>query len=200
MQAAIREYQDRLSSLDAGFTDDASQKLDGILAAQAQNRELAAKIRERVDRLGVRAPVHGTVKGLTVNTTGNVVQPGQTLMEILPADAPLVVSLKIPPQYIGHIRPGQSVQVKFSSFDFSRYGALPGTLEFISAASFSGERGERYFQGRVQLARNYVGEDSRNIIIPGMTVMADIITGDKTVLQYLLKPIRNTISTAFIER
>ncbi|MFN7112807.1 MAG: HlyD family type I secretion periplasmic adaptor subunit [Alphaproteobacteria bacterium] len=199
-QAAIREYQGRLAALDAGAAEDSNQRLDGIISAQAQNQELMAKLRDRVARLDVRAPVRGTVKGLSVNTIGNVVQPGQTLMEILPADAPLVVSLKIPPRYIGHIRTGQSVQVKCSSFDFSRYGALPGTLEFISAASFSGDGGERYFQGRVRLSRSHVGEDTRNIVIPGMTVMADIITGEKTVLQYLLKPVRNAMSTAFTER
>ena len=199
-QGAIREYQDRLAALEAGSEDDANKRLDEILSAQTQNRELIAKISDRVARLDVRAPVRGTVKGLTVNTIGNVVQPGQTLMEILPADAPLVVSLKIPPLYIGHIHTGQDVQVKCSSFDFSRYGALPGTLEFISAASFAGENGERYFQGRVRLARSYVGQDSRNTIMPGMTVMADIITGEKTVLQYLLKPVRNAMATAFTER
>lgn len=199
-QAAIREYQGRLSALDAGTAEDNNQRLDGILSAQAQNRELMSKLQARVQRLSVRAPVSGTVKGLAVNTIGNVVQPGQTLMEILPADAPLVVSLKIPPRYIGHIHTGQSVQVKCSSFDFSRYGALPGTLEFISAASFSGEGGERYFQGRVRLARAHVGDDARNAVLPGMTVMADIITGEKTVLQYLLKPVRNAMSTAFTER
>ncbi|MDP2205926.1 MAG: HlyD family type I secretion periplasmic adaptor subunit, partial [Alphaproteobacteria bacterium] len=199
-QAAIREYQGRLAALDAGAAEGSNQRLDVIISAQVQNHELITKLRERVARLDVRAPVRGTVKGLAVNTIGNVVQPGQTLMEILPADAPLVVSLKIPPRYIGHIHTGQSVQVKCSSFDFSRYGALPGTLEFISAASFSGDGGERYFQGRVRLSRSHVGEDTRNAIIPGMTVMADIITGEKTVLQYLLKPVRNAMSTAFTER
>lgn len=199
-QSAIAEYESRLSSLDAGAADDASQRLDGIIAARAQNRELVGKLKDRVARLNIRAPVRGSIKGLGVNTIGNVVQPGQTLMEILPADAPLVVSLRIPPRYIGHIRKGQPVQVKCSSFDFSRYGAVPGTLEFISAATFAAENGERYFQGRVRLERNFVGEDTRNSIIPGMTVMADIITGEKTVLQYLLKPLRSAMSTAFTER
>lgn len=199
-QGAIREYEGRLAALEAGTADDINQRLDGILAAQAQNRELLAKLKDRVARLDLRAPVRGTVKGLSVNTIGNVVQPGQTLMEILPADAPLVVSLKIPPRYIGHIHTGQDVQVKCSSFDFSRYGAIPGKLEFISAASFAGENGERYFQGRVRLSRAHVGEDTRNSVVPGMTVMADIITGEKTVLQYLLKPVRSAMATAFTEK
>jgi adhesin transport system membrane fusion protein len=131
---------------------------------------------------------------------GSVVQPGQTLMEIVPAEAPLVVALKIPPRYVGHLKPGQPVQVKISSYDFARYGSIPGRLDFVSAATFNGDNGERYFQGRVKLDQAYVGQDKGKAIMPGMTVMADIITGDKTVLQYLLKPLRNAISTAFTEK
>lgn len=198
--SAIAEYENRLSSLDADTLDAANQQLDGILASRAQNKELIEKLRARVARLEVRAPVRGIVKGLNVNTIGSVVQPGQILMEIIPTDQPLIVSIKIPPRYIGHLRTGQDVQVKCSSFDFSRYGSVKGKLDFISAATFAAENGERYFQGRVKLARNYVGDDPHNTVMPGMTVMADIITGEKTVLDYLLKPIRNTLSTAFTER
>ncbi len=199
-QSAIGEYESRLSALTAGNIDDANQKLDALNAAAAANEQTIEKLRDRVTRLDVRAPVKGIVKGLTVNTIGGVVQPGQELVEIVPTDAPLIVNLKIPPRYIGHIKVGQKVQVKFSSFDFARYGSVAGSLQFISAAAFSGEGGERYYQGRVALDKTYVGSDSRNVFMPGMTVMADIITGDKTILQYLLKPIRNALSTAFTER
>jgi len=199
-KSAISEYQNRLSSLDADTLDAANQRLDGILAARGQNDELIEKLQARVARLDIRAPVKGIVKGLTVNTIGSVVQAGQILMEIIPSDAPLIVSIKIPPRYIGHLKPGQDVQVKCSSFDFSRYGSVRGRLDYISATTFSAENGERYFQGRVNLDRNYVGEDPRNTVMPGMTVMADIITGEKTVMGYLLKPIRNALSTAFTEK
>jgi membrane fusion protein, adhesin transport system len=199
-KSAISEYQNRLSSLDADTLDAANQRLDGILAARGQNDELIEKLQARVARLDIRAPVKGLVKGITVNTIGSVVQAGQILMEIIPSDAPLIVSIKIPPRYIGHLKPGQDVQVKCSSFDFSRYGSVRGRLDYISATTFSAENGERYFQGRVNLERNYVGEDSRNTVMPGMTVMADIITGEKTVMGYLLKPIRNALSTAFTEK
>lgn len=199
-RSSILEYQHRLSSLDAGNLDDANQRLDGIIAARNQNAEVIDKLEQRVARLEIRAPVRGTIKGLAVNTIGSVVQPGQVLMEIVPADTPLVVALKIPPRHIGHIRTGQPVQVKSSSFDFSRYGSVRGRLDFISATTFTGDNGERYYQGRVSLDKNYVGEDPGNTVIPGMTVMADIVTGDKTILEYLLKPIRNAVSTAFTER
>lgn len=199
-KSAIAEYENRLSSLDADTLDAAHQQLDAVLASRAQNNELVQKLESRVARLEVRAPVRGIVKGLNVNTIGSVVQPGQILMEIIPTDQPLIVAIKIPPRYIGHLHPGQDVQVKCSSFDFSRYGSVKGKLDFISAATFAAENGERYFQGRVKLSRNYVGEDPHNTVMPGMTVMADIITGEKTVLGYLLKPIRNTLATAFTEK
>lgn len=199
-RSGIAEDENRLLSLSAGNLDNANQRLDAVTTAIAQNNETLAKLKNRVARLEVRAPVDGTVKGLAVNTIGSVVQPGETLMEIVPAEAPLIVALKISPRYIGHLRLGQPVQLKVSSFDFSRYGSIKGKLDFISAATFTGDDGERYFQGRVKLDKPYVGEDRRNTLLPGMTVMADIVTGDKTVLQYLLKPLRNAMSTAFTER
>ena len=115
-------------------------------------------------------------------------------------DHEMVVQVKIEPQHIGHIKPGQSVKVKLSSFDFARYGLVNGNLEQISATTFNGDNGDRFYQGRVKLEKNYVGSDTKNLVVPGMTVMAEIITGEKTILQYLLKPIHNSLKTAFSER
>jgi HlyD family secretion protein/adhesin transport system membrane fusion protein len=141
------------------------------------------------------------VKGLSVNTIGGVVQPGQALMEIVPLDKDLVVEVRIPPRYIGPMHVGQRVQLKVSSYDFSRYGSIGGTLDYISPTTFMGENGERFYRGRVRLDQNYVGHSPRqNIIMPGMTVMADIITGNKTILEYLLKPIHRALLSSFSER
>lgn len=199
-RAEIAEFENRLTSLDAQRRDEAHERLDQVMTEIAQNAELIEKLKDRVSRLEVRSPTDGLVKGLAVNTVGAVVPPGQTLMEIVPLDEKLVVHVKIPPQHIGHVKPGQAVQVKFSSFDFSRYGFVRGKLSQISATTFSGENGERYYEGRIDLEKNHVGEDRRNMIVPGMVVMADIVTGRKTVLDYLLKPIHNSLKTAFTER
>lgn len=196
----IAEFENRLKSVDARQKDDTHERLDQLLADKAQNIELIEKLRDRVKRLQVTSPARGIVKGLAITTIGAVIQPGQVLMEIIPMDEELMVQVKIPPQHIGHLKPGQDVQVKFSSFDFSRYGFIPGKIQQISATTFNGENGERYYQGMIALERNYVGEDSRNLVLPGMTVMADIVTGRKTILQYLLKPIHNSLKTAFTER
>ncbi|MBU0859625.1 MAG: HlyD family efflux transporter periplasmic adaptor subunit, partial [Alphaproteobacteria bacterium] len=155
----------------------------------------------RVQRLAVKAPVNGLVKGLSVNTIGGVVQPGQALMEIIPMDENLVVEVRIPPRYIGPLKVGQAVQVKVSSYDFSRYGSVTGTLDFISATTFIGENGERFYRGRVLLDKNFVGAPAqKNILMPGMTVMADIVTGNKTILEYLLKPVHRAMLSSFSER
>lgn len=199
-ESEILEFEDRLQSLSAGHVDDAHERLSQVLNDEAQNIKVIDKLEERISRLKIRAPSHGLVKGLTVNTIGAVIAPGATLMEIVPLDKSLEISVKISPRDIGHLELGQPVQVKFSTFDFSRYGFIRGQLAQISATTFAGEQGERYYQGRVLVDRNYVGDDPRNIIMPGMTVMADIITGNKTILQYMLKPIHISLKTAFTER
>lgn len=198
--AEISEYQNRFNSLGLTQSDKINERLDAIINEKAQNEELLRKLEERSNRLTVRAPVSGIVKGLAVNTIGAVVKPGETLMEIVPVDHEMVVQVKIQPQHIGHIKIGQPVKVKLSSFDFARYGLVNGNLEHISATTFDGQNGDRYYQGRVKLAQNYVGRDKSNLVVPGMTVMAEIITGEKTILQYLLKPIHNSLKTAFSER
>ncbi len=200
-RAALKEYRDRLTSLDTRFRDDAWKQLEAVENDMAENSKVMDKMKGRVDRLEVTAPVRGLVKSLSVNTVGGVVTPGQTLMEIVPLDRPMIVEVRIPPRHIGHLKVGQPVQVKVSSFDYSRYGSIEGELDYMSASTFQNENGERYYKGRVKLSQNYVGSNpDMNIVVPGMTVMADIVTGDKTIMQYLLKPIRNSMQTAMTER
>ncbi|HRQ59925.1 MAG TPA: HlyD family type I secretion periplasmic adaptor subunit [Alphaproteobacteria bacterium] len=199
-QSEIGEFKERLESLSAGQRDQALERLDAIVTEKTQNKEMLQKLMEREKRFDVRSPAKGLVKGLAVNTVGGVVAPGQTLMEIVPLDEELEVQVNIAPKDIGHMKVGQDVQLQFSSFDFSRYGSLPGTLNQISASTFQGENGERYYRGRVTLSKNHVGHDERNTVMPGMTVMADIITGRKTILEYLLKPIHVSMKSAFRER
>lgn len=200
VDAEIKEFTNRLNSLSFAQNDRVNERLDIIIAERRQHEEILRKLEEKSHRLAVRAPVSGIVKGLAVNTVGAVVMPGETLMEIVPMDGDLVVQVKIPPQHIGHLKIGQAVKVKLSSYDFARYGLIDGSLQHISATTFSGEGGERYYQGRIHLHKNYVGTNAQNLIFPGMTVMAEIITGEKTILQYLLKPIHNSFKTAFSER
>lgn len=198
-QAALAELHSRKSAMTASRADDAHRELDAVLAQSSENRELIAKLQNRLENLLVTAPVAGMVQGLSLQLRGSVVPPAAPIMEIVPHDGPLVVTLRIRPADIGHLHIGQPVQVKVSSFDFARYGAVSGKLESLSPSTFAGEKGERFYEGTVTLDKPYVGT-AANRILPGMTVMADIITGEKTIMTYLLKPLQSAVTTAFSER
>lgn len=199
-ETEITEYQTRLASLKATQRDDALAALEDISEQQTQNEELLKKLSEQLKRLVIRAPAEGLVKGLSVNTVSGVIAPGQVVAEIVPLNTPLQVEVKISPRDRGHIAVGQAVQLKFSSYDFSRYGGIDGTLESISATTFAGDQGQRYYLGRISMDNAFVGGNEAYQAMPGMTVMADIITGNKTILQYLLKPIHLSLNGAFTER
>ncbi len=198
---AINEAKSRLQSLDSELSQNALKEIGAVQAELSELDRVKSNLSHRVDNLEVRSPVRGLVKGITVTTLGAVVSPGQTLMEIVPVDQDLIVETSISPRDIGHAQAGQHVSVKVTSYDFVRYGSIDGTLESISPSTYNDPDGGVYYKGRVVLAQNYVGKDpSRNVILPGMTVQADIITGKKTLLEYFLKPIHLALQTSFQER
>jgi len=200
-KAALEEFKEKHLSLATNQRDQAMQQLEQAQTELQQNRKLLAKQNERLARLTIRASTRGIVKGLMVNTVGGVVQPGQVLMEIVPLDRPLAVEVRIAPKDVGHLFVGDDVNIKVSSYDFSRYGTIPGVLTSLSATTFVGNDGARYYKGRVQLNKNHMGDVAgRYLILPGMTIMADIITGKRSVLAYLFKPIQTSLESAFQER
>lgn len=197
----LSEFENRLLSLDSKHKDTAYLELEQVQNTLQENREVISKLQNRVDRLNIKSPVHGLIKGLKINTVGGVVEPGKTLMEIVPIDETLVAEVVISPKDIGHINIGQKARIKVSSFDFSRYGVIDGSLDFVSAATFVDDKGSPYYKGRIKLSKNYVGNNSKkNILLPGMTIDADILTGKKSVLSYLLKPIHLSLQSAMNER
>lgn len=199
-EISLQEFEKRLDSLDANNKDEDFQNVEAVEQELIQTREVLAKLEDRSKRLDVKAPTRGIVKGLEVNTIGSVIQSGQLLMEIVPLDKELVAIVRIPPENIGYVNIGDPVKLKVSTYDFSRYGTVPGSLEFISAATFVNDNGDSFYNGRVILKQNYVGDDPSNKVLPGMTVIADIIIGKKTIMQYLLKPIHQSLKTSFSER
>lgn len=198
----LSEYRQRLNALTSQQRDASYNELHKVEADLAQARQLQKKREGRVDRLEVRAPVSGFVKGIRVNTIGSVVPAGQTLMEIVPTDERLIVETRVPPQQVGRLSLGQAVQVRVDSYDYVRYGTIPGTLDMISATTFTDEgKREEYYKARVRLDRNYAGSvPGQHLIIPGMTVSANIVIGEKSVLAYLLKPIRSAMSNSMTEQ
>lgn len=150
---------------------------------------------------GIRAPVRGIVVGPTIHTVGGVVPPGAVLLELVPLDKELIVETRITTRDVGHVKVGYPVTVKVTTYDFARYGAISGELKDISASTFLDAEGEPYYRGGVTLDRRYVGSDPElKRILPGMTVQADIKTGKKTLLAYLLNPVISSFKTSFRER
>jgi HlyD family type I secretion membrane fusion protein len=159
------------------------------------------KLKDRVSRLDITASISGVVKGLAVNSIQSVIKPGQTIMEIVPADDELVVETKVTTSDIGHVSIGQQAEVKVNSYDPHRFGTVMGKVKKISASTFLDEQHNPYFQATIALDKSYIGSaTSKYRIIPGMTVQADIKTGEKSVLDYLLKPIYRGFQNAFQER
>ncbi|WP_169570269.1 HlyD family type I secretion periplasmic adaptor subunit [Sneathiella limimaris] len=198
---AISEAEQRREELDSRIRREA---LDEMAAANSEALKLTEEIERLhgvIGRLNIQSPVHGVVQGLDVNSVGTVIKPGNPILSIVPVDQELIVETRIRPEDIGFLQVGQLASVKFTTYNYSRYGSVPGKLTHISATTFQDEQGESFYKGKVALSKAYVGEDpERNLILPGMTAIADINSGRKSLLDYLLKPIHTTVSEAFRER
>jgi adhesin transport system membrane fusion protein len=138
------------------------------------------------------------VKRLLVNTVGGVVQPGRDLVEVVPLEDALILEAKVAPKDIAFLRPGQRAMVKFTAYDFSTYGGLEAKLEHIGADSVTDEKGNTFFLVKVRTIKSSLGANLP--IIPGMVAEVDIITGQKSILSYLLKPVLRAKQGALTER
>ncbi|MBM3524735.1 MAG: HlyD family type I secretion periplasmic adaptor subunit [Alphaproteobacteria bacterium] len=200
-RSALAEAQKRLEERGATFRSDANVDLTQKRAQLATITEKLQADRDRVTRTEVKSPVRGTVKELKITTVGGVIRPGQDIVDIVPLEDSLLVEAQLRPADIAFIRPGQSATVKVTAYDFAIYGGLKAELEQISADTIQDERGERWFRVRLRTAKAHLGADDRPLpIIPGMTAAVEILTGRKTVLDYLMKPILRARDRALRER
>jgi HlyD family secretion protein/adhesin transport system membrane fusion protein len=200
-EEAIAEAQARLVETEARLASDSLAEMGRLSAELAQVREGIARAVDRVTRLEIRSPVRGVVKDLRFRTIGGVVPPGAQVTEVVPIDDGLIAEVKISPRDIGHVRVGQDVTAKVSTYDFSRYGVVAGTLSGISASTFQEGDGQVFYRGFVTFEKPGVGDvPERNPLLPGMVLQADIRLGSRSVLEYLLTPIYASLAGAFHER
>lgn len=153
---------------------------------------------DMVRQAEIRAPIRGTIQRLHVNTVGGVLTPGREVVDIVPLDDQLMIEARIHPKDIAFIRPQQSATIRFTAYDFAIYGGLSATVAHISADTITDERDNTYYL--VRLVTDDTGFADDLLIIPGMTTQVDVITGKRTVLSYLLKPILRASSQALTER
>jgi len=201
IQSTLDESHRKLEELDLRFKSKAREEWNEVSAEISALTASSVVLEDRVQRTAVRSPVRGTIKQLMVNTVGGVIQPGMELVEIVPLEDSLLVEAKIRPEDIGFLRPGQKTVVKFSAFDFAIFGGLEGQLEHISADTIKDEDGKSFYLVRVRTAQNQLGNEADPLsIIPGMQAEVDILTGKKSVLSYLLKPVLRAKERALRER
>ena len=198
---SLAEAENKLADQEATLRKQSMDELSTVIAELAQVHESLGRLQDRVKRLTVLAPSRGYVKGLVQHYGGAVIQPGGVICELVPIGKELMVEAKLDTRDIGHLIPGQKVKVKVGTYDPARYGFVWGTLHLVSANSFMDEKNKPYFKGQIQLEHDYVGhEEGKYRVAPGMTVNTEIITGEKTLLQYMLKPIFTQLHESFHER
>jgi adhesin transport system membrane fusion protein len=200
-RSALKEAQSKLSEGEAKFRADAQEDLTGVKSKLDQLRESNVSLEDKVSRTQVRSPVKGIVKQIQINTVGGVIKPGMNLLEIVPFEDSLLIEAKVRPENIGFIKPDLSAVVKLSAYDFAIFGGLHGIVENISADTILDEEGNSFYLVRVRTDKNYLGTEQAPLpVIPGMQATVDIITGKKTLLDYLLKPILKAKQNALRER
>lgn len=199
IQAAIQEAERKVQESELNARNLARVELSETRAKLSSLEQGQLALADRVKLAEVRSPVRGTVNTLTANTIGGVVQPGKDILDIVPMDDSLLLEVQVLPKDIGFLHFGQKAEVKFTAYDFAVYGGLAGRVEQIGANTITDEKGNSYYIVKVRTDRSHVGDDSRPII-PGMQAEVHVLTGRRTVMQYLLKPILRAKSNAFTER
>jgi len=196
--SAIEESQSKLRETELLATNKWRTELSEVMSKLASLSESGSGLADKIKYAEIRSPVRGTVQRVFTNTVGGVVQPGHEVIEMVPLDDQLLIEAKVSPKDIAFLHPGQDAIVKFTAYDFVIYGGLKGKVEHISADTVTDEKDRTYYIVRVRTDRT--GFDPTLPIMPGMMTQVDIITGKKTVLAYLLKPVLRAKQNAMTER
>ena len=200
-ESKLRESQIALNELNLNYRNKANTESNDILREVDEGASSSLALKDRLDRTSVRSPVDGIVNRVMVKTVGGVVQPGMDLVEIVPQSGNLIVEAKIKPADIAFLRPGQKATIKFTAYDYTIYGSLKAELESVGADSITDDKGNSFFIVRLRTDKNYLGTKNHPLpIMPGMVTSIDILTGKKTVLSYLLKPVLKARYMALRER
>lgn len=175
-----------------------SQELTEATGEMATLQQSQTSLEDVVSQAELKSPINGTVQRMLFNTVGGVITPGSAVVELVPQDDQLIVEAKVSPKDIAFIREGQSAILKFSAYDYTIYGGMSAEVKHISADAITNEKDETYYLVRLE-TKEHIGNVELNII-PGMIVQVDILTGKKTVLNYILSPLFNVTSSALRER
>lgn len=197
----IKEARVAMNEIRAKLRMDTYEQLAKVTGEKAELQSVLGRQEGELSRLQVRSPVNGIVKSFSIKTVGGVIAPGSLVAEIVPTGQRLEAFTRVKPKDIGNVRMGQRVQIKVQAYDYSRYGSISGKVASLSAGTFQDEKtGEPFYKVRIVLDRDYAGKDKgKDLLVPGMTLTADILTGRTNLLMYLLSPVRKGMGGAFHE-
>ncbi|MBB5018230.1 adhesin transport system membrane fusion protein [Chitinivorax tropicus] len=199
IQAAIAEASRKIQEVELTFRNQARSELSETTGKLGQLTAGSVALKDRVKQSDIRSPVNGTVKQILFNTVGGVVQPGKEVIEIVPTDDALLLEAKVQPRDIAFLHPGQKALVKFTAYDFAIYGGLDATVETIGADTVTDDKGNAFYLIKVRTHSTRFGAQKLPII-PGMVAEVDIITGKRSILTYLMKPVIRAKANALRER
>ncbi len=201
LRSAAKEAAQRIEEVQLSAKSEITNELNRARAELKSVRKTLFAGKDRVTRTEVRSPVHGTIKDLKVTTLGGVIRPGEDILEIVPLDDRLLIEARIRPTDIAFLRPGQAAVIKVAAYDFSIYGGLKASVEQISADTIKDEQGESFYRVYLRTDQSSITHQGAELpIIPGMTTTVEVLTGKKSVLDYLLKPILKARDRALRER
>lgn len=198
VQSAISEASRKIQEVEISFRNEARVELADVMGKLTSLSAGSSALSDRVKHAAVKSPVKGIVKRLLVNTVGGVVQPATEIAEIVPLEDVLLLEVRIQPRDIAFLHPGQKAVVRFTAYDFAVYGSLDAVVDHIGADTVTDDEGNAFYLVRVRTLKSSLGKNLP--IIPGMVAEVDIMTGKKTVLSYLLKPILRVHAHALTER
>ena len=198
LQSAIAEAARKVQEQEITFRNEMRNELGETVAKLNSLSEGSTALSDRVQHANIKSPVKGTINRLLITTVGGVLQPGKEIVEIVPSDDALLLEARISPKDIGFLRPGLPATVRFTAYDFAIYGGLEAVIDQIAADTITDEEGNAFYLVRVRTLKSSLGKSMP--IIPGMVAEVDIMTGKKSILSYLLKPVTRAKSYAFTER
>ena len=202
LESELQEAKDLISEARIKNSSEVLAEYNDVKVELDQASAMLVSMEDRVARTQIYSPVKGTIKQIKINTIGGVISPGMDLIDIVPTEDHLIVEAQIRPSDIAFLRPGQKAMVKLTAYDFSIYGGLESSLIHISADTIYDAVKEQdfYIIRLITEKNNLVYLDQNLDIIPGMIVDVEILTGWKSVLDYILKPILKARNTAMRER
>jgi membrane fusion protein, adhesin transport system len=201
VEAAIAEAKGKIADADAAFRSQAGTDLAQAEGEYAKLAEQIPALEDRASRTLVRAPMDGVVKVIPNKTVGGVVQPGSPMIEMVPVEDTLLIETRLRPADIAFVHQGQHAVVKVSAYDYSIFGGLEGRIEHVSADSIVPQQGDPYYIAHVRTASNTIDYYGKKLsIAPGMLATVDVVTGRRSILHYLTKPINRARERALTER